>query len=147
MLLGVDVGENRPRVRIVGIKLDGALQAGAHQGVLPGLNRPLMIVIAKDAIVGCKRRWRLALRLGLTRFRDHAVAAGNDRRDLLRDIFLNLKQIGCGELLAVGLGPDDAARLRINQTGRESDLVPVASNAAGQQIVDAELLSEALRIG
>ena len=40
IFLCVDVGENGPCVRIVGVELDCALQAGTDPGVLPGVERP-----------------------------------------------------------------------------------------------------------
>ena len=103
MFLCIDVRKNSPRVRIVGIELDGALQAGAHLGVLLLVEQSLVMIVAKDAIISGKRLWRAALRFCQIRFRDQTVVAGNDRRHLLRDIFLNLKHIGWNELIAIGL--------------------------------------------
>ena len=101
MFLRIDVRKNSPRVRIVGIELDGALQAGAHLGVLLLVERSLVMIVAKDAIISGKRLWRAALRFCQIRFRDQTVVAGNDRRDLFRDIFLNRKHIGWNELIAI----------------------------------------------
>jgi hypothetical protein len=86
------------------------------------------------------------LRSRQIRFRDHTIVAGNYCRHLLRDIVLNLKHIGRSELIAIGLCPDDLAGLRIDQTGRDSQSVRVASDAAVQQIIDAEFPFEALGI-
>ena len=83
MFLRVDVRKHRPRIRIVGIKLNGPLQAGAHLGVLLWVERSLVMIVAKDAIISGKRLWRSALRFCQTRFRDHTVVAGNDCRYLL----------------------------------------------------------------
>ncbi len=147
MFLCVDVGEHGPRVRIVGFDQDGALEAVAHPGVLLGLEKPLMIIVAKDAIVGRKRRRRLVLRFGLSGFRDHAIVAGEDCRHLVRNIFLDCKNVGWRNLSAIGVRPYDSAGLRVYQTGQNFDLVLVASNAADQQIIDTELPSKGLRIG
>ena len=91
MLLPIDVRKHSPRVRIIGIKLDGVLQAGAYLGVLLLVERSLVMIVAKDALIRCKRLWRAALRFCQVRFRDQTVVvAGDDRRDLLRNLFLNL---------------------------------------------------------
>ena len=51
MFLRVDVRKNSPRVRIVGIELDGALQAGAHPGMLLLIEQFLVMIVAKDTII------------------------------------------------------------------------------------------------
>ena len=83
MFLRVDVRKDSPRVRIVGIELDGTLQAGAHLGMLLWVERSLVMIIAKDAIISGKRLGRSALRSCQIRIRDHTVVAGNDCRHLL----------------------------------------------------------------
>jgi hypothetical protein len=54
MFLRVDVCKNSPRVRIIGIELDGVLKAGPHLGVLARVEQPLVVIITKDAIIGDK---------------------------------------------------------------------------------------------
>jgi hypothetical protein len=101
MFLCINVRKNSPRIRIMRLELDGALQAGAYLGVLLLIEQSLVMIVAKDAFISGKRLWRAALRFRQALFRNQTVVTGNDCRHLLRDMFLNVKQIGWNERIAI----------------------------------------------